>query len=304
MRVEEETVHVRTRRTWAAVGVGLAALAVQVAGIAPAEAVTLPSGTVNAVVEQSPFDARPVKTFSAHCPAGQRVLGGGALTVGGIHAVITEMQPVHPVTGVDTFQVTAAADQFGIAGVWSFQVYAFCGVVPASVRLEIVPHTNPPTSAFSDQASTRCPAGKQLMGTGGKIDNGQGQVDLGTVTNSQGIVASGSAAIATEDADGFAGSYTVTGYSVCGAPNQVFDFQQARTFSVAPAGQTSLRQTDFCPSGMTLTGLAGFAGFGTHLQFIRPDRAGGPAFSATFVTQKTGPGNSGLELDSTVFCAR
>jgi hypothetical protein len=300
-------VHVRSRRIWTAVlGAGLTVLAAQAFGAAPAAASTLPVGTVKAFTTQTPFDANPVKTFSASCPAGQRVLGGGALTVGGIHAVITEMQPVHPTTGVDRFQVTAAADQFGIAGVWSFQVYAFCAVVPASAQLEIVSHKNLPTSQFEDQANTRCSPGKTLVGTGGKIDNGQGQVDLGMVPNSSGIVASGSAAIATEDADGFAGQYTVTGYSVCARENQFLDFQMVRTSSVAPQGQSSLRQTVFCPSGMAVTGLAGLAEqIGSHLQTIRPDRANSPAFSASFGIQAVPPSPTfQLQLDATVFCAR
>jgi hypothetical protein len=137
--------------------------------------------------------------------------------------VITEMRPIHPATGPDSFQVTAAADQFGIAGTWSMQVFAFCAVVPASVQLEIRTLTNPPTSAAVDQAVTRCSPGKVVMSTGGKIDNGNGQVDLGTVPTSSGSLATGSSAIAKEDADGFAGFYTVTGYSVCGRPNLLPD---------------------------------------------------------------------------------
>ena len=85
--------------------------------------------------------------------------------------------------------------------------------------MEIVPHTNAPTSAGTDQAWTQCPAGKSLIGAGGKIDNGSGQVDLGTFTNSSGPFLFGSAAFAKEDADGFAGTYTVTGYSICARAN-------------------------------------------------------------------------------------
>ena len=59
----------------AMLGLGLAVLAAPVTGVVPAVAATLPVGTVNAVAEQSPTDTRPVKTFSAHCPAGQRVAG-------------------------------------------------------------------------------------------------------------------------------------------------------------------------------------------------------------------------------------
>jgi hypothetical protein len=201
---------------WAAtLGVALAVLAGVALSAAPAAAATLPFGTVKAATASYPPDRLSVKPpFSVTCPAGQRVLGGGALTVGGIHAVITEMQPIHPLTGPDRFEVAAAADQFGISIAWGFQVFAFCAIVPASLQLEIIPHTNLPTSAGTDQAGTQCSPGKFLMGTGGKIDNGGGQVDLGMFPNSSGQIAFGSAAFAKEDLDGFAGQYTVTGYSV------------------------------------------------------------------------------------------
>jgi hypothetical protein len=86
-------------------------------------------------------------------------------------------------------------------------------------------------------------------------------------------------------------------------PTLAFDFQLARTFASAPAGQSSLRQTAFCPAGMALTGLAGSAGFGTHLQFIRPDRTG-PATSATYVLQAVPAPNVPLTMDLSLFCAR
>lgn len=289
---------------------GAAAMAVAATvafGAVPAEAATLPFGTVRSITQQVPFSTANPKTFALACNAGERVLGGGAFTVGGVHAVITEMQPVHPASGVDSFQVTAAADQFGIAGVWSMQVFAFCAVVPASVQLEIKTKTNPSTSASTDQAPTSCSAGKILMSTGGRIDNGNGQVDLGNFPNSSGSLATGSAAFAKEDADGFAGSYTLTGYSVCGRPNLLgSDFQMVRTQVRAPAGQTSLANTVFCPSGMQLTGFAAATDlFGTHLQRLTPNLAGGrTAFGGNFGAQSSVTPTSAWNLDATIFCAR
>jgi hypothetical protein len=292
---------------WAAtLGVALAVIAGLALSAAPAAAATLPFGTVKAVAAQSPSDLRSVKSFSAICPAGQRVLGGGAFTVGGIHAVITEMQPIHPNTGQDSFKVTAAADQFGIPVAWGFQVFAFCATVPTSLQLEIKPHTNLPTSGATDQASTQCSPGKFLIGTGGKIDNGGGQVDLGMFPNSSGQIAFGSAAFAKEDADGFAGQYTVTGYSVCGRPNDIFgDFAMVRTTFQAAGGAPSLKGTVGCPSGMAVTGLAGgTATPGTHLQQIAPTTAGRPATLATFGAQSSVTPSGTWQMDTSLFCAR
>jgi hypothetical protein len=298
--------HVRVKTIWAAaLGAAVAVLAAQALSSAPAAAATLPFGTVRAFEKQSPFDAQPVKSFSTACPAGERVLGGGAFTVGGVHAVITEMQPIHPATGVDTFKVTAAADQFGIAGTWSFQVFAFCAVVPAGAQLEIKPHTNLPTSFGTDQASTQCSPGKLLIGTGGKIDNGGGQVDLGMFPNSNGQLATGSAAFAKEDADGFAGQYTVTGYSVCAKPNLLDDFRMVRASFRAAAGVPSQKTVASCPSGMALTGLAGATVLpGTHLQQIRSNTANTAANLATFGAQSSVTPAEAWDMDTAVFCAR
>ncbi|GLY94046.1 hypothetical protein [Actinoplanes sp. NBRC 103695] len=296
---------VRTRILWA-MGAVVAVLAAQAVNSAPAAAATLPFGTVRAFVTQSVPDLRPEKPHSTPCPAGERVLGGGAFTVGGIHAVITEMQPIHPATGPDRFQVTAAADQFGIAGVWSIQVFAFCGVVPASAQLEIQQLTNPSTSAPVSQAGTRCSPGKLVVGTGGKIDNGGGQVDLGTVPGSSGGATATSAALAKEDADGFAGQYTLTGYSVCALPNHPLDFEMVRQTFRSAGAVPSQTAVIACPSGMALTGLAGATvRAGTHLQQIRPTVAGGrPANLASFGAQSAPTPDTAWDMDATVFCAR
>jgi hypothetical protein len=288
-------------RKWAlVVAMGVGALAVEVLGAAPAMAAS-GLGPVHAVVKQSPSDHRAAKTFSAQCNPGERVLGGGALTVGGAHAVITEMQPIHT-AAVDSFEVSAAADQFGISVAWSFQVFAFCATAPASAAVEIVSHTNPPTSAGTDQAPAPCPGGKYLIGAGGKIDNGNGQVDLGMFTGSSGPFVFVSAAFAKEDADGYAGTYTVTGYSVC-AHGVFGDFQQVKTQTSTGAGVPSQSSSVGCPLGTRLTGLAGGTVLpGTHLQDITSLLVNRPV-RGHFGAQSSVSPVEPWSIEMTVFCA-
>jgi hypothetical protein len=288
------------RRGTLAGAVGLALLATVALGAAPAAAASIPPGSVTAVPGQSEVNTKASKSASSICPAGQRVLGGGALTVGGVHAVITELQPIHTASG-DSFKVSAAADQFGIPGAWGFQTYAFCASVPASLGVEIVSHTNPPTSAGTDQAPAQCPGGKFLIGAGGKIDNGNGQVDLGIFTGGSGPFVFSSAAFAKEDLDGFAGKYTVTGYSVC-AQGAFGDIQQ---FKSTTAATTPSQKTDTaCPSGLRLTGFAGGTSTpGTHLQGLTPNQTNAPSFG-TFVAQSSVPPTESWQMESTVFCAK
>jgi hypothetical protein len=299
--------HVQAKGAWfTAAATGLAVLATQLLAGAPAAAATLPLGTVTAFTAQSPFDTRAEKSFTVSCPDGQRVTGGGAFTVGGIHAVITEMRPVRPTSGPDFFQVSAAADQFGIAGSWSFQVFAFCAVAPASAAVEIVPSARQLFTG-NGQAGATCPAGKVLIGTGGLIEGGRGQMDLGMFPNSSGTLANGSAAFAKVDADGFSGQYALTGYSVCARPNDLLnDFQLVRRLFRTATNLPSQTATVACPSGMALTGLGGATVLpGTHLQQIRPTVAGGRlANLATVGAQSSVPPTEAWDLDVSLFCAR
>lgn len=295
-------------KVWAAaLGVSLVLPGVQAIGAAPAAAATLPFGTVRALVMQSTPDNQTKKSFSVFCNQGERITGGGAFTVGGVHAVITEMQPIQNLAARDSFQVTAEADQFGIVDKWSFQVFAFCATPPASAAIEIVSHVNPSRTGGTDQAFAPCPQGKLLIGTGGKIDHAGGQMDLGMFPNTSGTLATGSAAFAKPDADGYTGTYTVTGYSVCAKPNNLLeDFRQQRVSYTAPAGQTSQKQVPpGCPPGSALSGLAGATVLpGTHLQQIRPNTANGPATLATFGAQATITPPEPWTMDTTMFCVR
>lgn len=293
----------RSTKKWVSmVAMGVAVLVAQLLGATPASATTIPPGSVQVIAVQSPFNNLAAKSFSAKCLDGQRVLGGGAFTVGGVHAVITEMQPIHTATG-DSFQVSAAADQFGIAGTWSFQVFAFCATVPAALGVQIVPHTNPSTSAPSDRATAPCPAGKLLIGAGGKIDNGNGQVDLSLFTDLNGQTATATQAFAKEDVDGFAGNYTLTSYSVCAVQFVPGDIQQLKT-GVATLTAASLSSTVACPSGLRLTGLAGGTTEpGTHMQRLSPRSTMGPNL-ADFGSQSSVPPTRGFSMETTLFCAR
>jgi hypothetical protein len=301
---EEEPMHVRKRLAATA----LAAVAAVGLSAAPASAATLPFGTVIAVQGLSVINTATSKSVKAICPAGQRVLGGGAtLAPAGPHAVLTEAQPVHPSSGRDYFQVVASADQTGIVGAWGFTAYAFCATVPASFGLEIKSFTKPASSDATTQAGTQCSPGKFLIGVGGKIAGGAGQVDLGMFPNGNGQVAFGSAAFAKEDIDGYAGRYTVTGYSVCGTPNSVFgDFAMVRQTFQAPAFTPVLGSNinpPTCPAGMALTGLgAGASTPGTHMQTLAPNTINGPATLANFFAVATTPPASPWQMDVQAYC--
>lgn len=288
-----------SRRRWTMGGaVGLALLATVSFGATPASAASIT--TVKDFAAKSLFDTTASKSATASCPSGQRVLGGGAAITGvNVNAVITELQPIHAASG-DGFKASGADPSTAPAG-WRVTAYAFCSAVPASLGVEIVSHVNPPTSAGTDQARTQCPGGKFLVGAGGRIDNGQGHVDLGLTTGGSGTFVFSSAAFAKKGRDGFDGSYTVTGYSVC-AQGAFGDIQQVKSTTATTA--PSQTADTACPSGFHVTGLAGNTSApGTHLGNLTPRQANGLTVGR-FIAQSSVPPTGSWQMESTVFCGQ
>jgi hypothetical protein len=82
---------------------------------------------VTTVVAESASDSSNGKVVDAHCPAGKRVVGGGAALIGeGGKLAIDEDLPLNSTTWRATaFEVVATA------GNWSVRAYAICAVVAA-----------------------------------------------------------------------------------------------------------------------------------------------------------------------------
>jgi hypothetical protein len=248
----------------------------------PAAASTVPPGSVTVANTISPFNSVN-KTLKATCPAGKRVLGGGGFVSGTRHAVLTELRPISTPSG-DSYEVSAAEDQVGEAGAWAILAYAFCATAPAG--LEIVPATSTPASNSFTGISATCPGSKRLVGSGGRIDGGTGQVDLLTFPEG-GLGANRTTAAGQEDTDGFAGTWTVTAYAVCVQATSLLDIQVVKTFS-AGDGSTFKSATATCPSGKSATGGAGWADTPAHVEYIKPNTGINPTSIEVGATAATG----------------
>ena len=239
-----------------------AALTALVVGAGSASASTVPRPVIRSALTQ--FDSNPgAKTARAQCPAGTRVIGGGGRVNGGQHVVITQQQPVH--SSIDTFVVSAVEDPVGTAQFWAVQAYAICSVpLPG---LEIVSAIGPVGSFGFQGQSVDCAPGKNVLGVGGRINNGAGQVSL----NTQALFPQRASASGVEDRDGFSGNWSVTTYAVCAKLNGAFDSQ---VVTVQTAADTTARKifTVDCPAGMNLTGGAAFAGTpGAVVEVVSPN---------------------------------
>jgi hypothetical protein len=162
------------------------------------------------------------KTVTAECPAGKQVVGvGGDLTNGYRvyladrpyafgNVVMNSLIPNGP-TGV---AVRAFEDETGFDQDWSLRAYAICANPPPG--LQTVFASSPNDSAELKIVTASCPSGKNLLGTGGDIFGGQGQVvidDLRPNAALKNVTVTG-----IEDQTGYSGNWQATAYAICANP--------------------------------------------------------------------------------------
>jgi hypothetical protein len=240
------------------------AAALQVPGQGVASAATVPTASV--VSALTPFDSTPSKTIAARCPAGKRVIGGGARVSGAQHVVLTRQQPVQSTTG-DSYVVAASEDQTGFTGTWALLAYAICADPPPG--LQIVSATSAAGSNAFQGVSASCPPGKFAAGAGGRINGGMGQVDLHTIAEGA-FFSSRTTAAGTEDVNGFSGTWSVTAYAVCVTPTSVSDLQIVKVQSASDSTNRKIVEAR-CPSGKRVTGGTAFSSGIGVIESVSPD---------------------------------
>ena len=153
-----------------AIVIGLAA--VQALLASQAEAVPGLQRTTKTSVSNS----NTSKTVTANCPVGKRVLGGGGTVTGGRGQVVLErLEPVQTATN-DRFVVGAREDGTGYASNWRLTAYAVCAnPLPA---YSILPSASGSPSSNSPQSTANFCLGQPLVGFGGSVNGGAGQVHL------------------------------------------------------------------------------------------------------------------------------
>ncbi len=233
----------------------LAGAGLTVAVAAPATAVP----GLNNVVAASAANSNVFKSVVATCPAGQRVIGGGArLSVPSSSEVsITHLAPTVAATG---YEAQAYEDADGFAGNWAVQVIAICANTPAGHV--VVAASSPMTSPATATVTATCPAGLQVLGTGGSVGPGRGTVVLTGVVPSP---VAGPASVSVTGAEvqgGFAGTWNVTAWAICAAPTP-----GATTVVTISASNSASPKTQFanCPTTRPVHGIGfqfGGAGVG------------------------------------------
>ncbi|MEU8390685.1 hypothetical protein [Micromonospora sp. NPDC048842] len=140
----------------------------------------------------------------------KKVIGMGGRINSGLGDVVLDQ--VVPSSDLTSVTVRAVAVQGTSPAGWSATSIAVCANGPAG--LERVVSTGTSASNSSDSGLKACPAGKGLYSAGADINAGNGQVLLTAVNITGGDTVR---LRADEDADGFAGSWSLNGYGICGS---------------------------------------------------------------------------------------
>ena len=169
------------------------------------------------IAKTSVSNSSTSKTVAARCPVGKRVLGGGGTVTGGRGQVVLErLEPVQTATD-DRFVVGAREDGTGYSSNWRLTAYALCAN-PLPVY-GILPSTSGSPSSNSPQNTLSFCIGQPLVGFGGRVNGGAGQVHLTNLVSDSNGTVDFTPIAAQEDANGFDGAWTVTAYAVCANPN-------------------------------------------------------------------------------------
>jgi hypothetical protein len=196
-------------------------------------------------------DSSTSKTVVARCPAGKRVLGGGGTVTGGRGQVILErLEPVQTATD-DRFVVGAREDASGYSQNWQLTAYALCasplpgyGILPSTSGS---PNSNTPQNTISF-----C-IGQPEVGFGGRVDRGVGQIHLTNLVRDTNGTVDFTSIAGQEDANGFAGAWTVTAFAVCANTPAKFTGVSATT----PPSSANKSATVSCPAGTRVHGAGG-----------------------------------------------
>jgi hypothetical protein len=257
MKQETQAGFRTNRRRWGAAAALVTTLVAAFVGASvlivasPAAASTVPNATVPSDI--TAFDSTPEKTIETKCPAGKRVIGGGVRVNNGDHVKVIRQEPISS-NGVDSYLATAVEDSVGTNSFWALQSYAVCSdPIPG---LEIVSAIGPTGSTVAGFAgiTALCPGGKNAIGSGGRILDGQGRVSLVT----QIIGLSRADAGGLEDLGGFSGNWSVIAFAVCARLTTLSDLQVVQNFSVTDDSKTKIL-TAVCPPGKQVTGGTGWA---------------------------------------------
>lgn len=200
------------------------------------------------VTKFSVSDSASSKSVSIQCPAGKQVIGVGADIGGdGFQGVVLDDISVDSL--LTSVTVTGFETETGTNANWELKATAVCATpLPGLQRVQAISATD---SQNTKSVTANCPVGKQLVGAGGEITGGLGQVVIDDVRPNS--LLTSVTVTGFEDVNGTASSWLVDAYAICANP--LPGLQLATTSS--PTNTMGKRINASCPAGTRLLNAAG-----------------------------------------------
>jgi hypothetical protein len=193
------------------------------------------------VAATSPTDTSDEKSVTAYCPPGTRVVGGGAVMGGNIDVHLTGMQP-NPVAN----SFTAFAREHG-PGNWPWYVTANAICAPEPAGLVYVSEFTGGDSSYSHTDYAWCPAGRKVLGVGGRVTAADTSKLFLTYVKPTGT-GNGAEVGAVEMQGGYSGNWWLHSWAICANEPAGWDV-------VAATSTDGERWASFlCPFPKKLTG--------------------------------------------------
>lgn len=217
------------------------------------------------------------KGANAVCPAGTAILGGGADIVGGGHGVqLGGLTPAPAGMPANSMWATANEDALGYAGSWHIAAWAICGSGVTGHEIVHASATGPVNSASASVTAT-CPAGKKVIGAGGR-SAGKPSYVLDTIGVSSGLDSVHAQTYAAESPTPGTAPLAEA-YAIC--VNPVPGQQLVSASSGLNSADKTLSVS--CPSGKRLHGTGGGmsgARGQAHLDMLSPNGNGAARIDA------------------------
>ena len=176
-----------------------------------------PLSGLQRVTAHSAFSSTAVKASSVSCPAGKRVVGAGFDHTAIIDPqfmgvfVLDDLRISESLTSV-TATSREAPGQGGVLGSWRLAVQAVCAFPPPG--LQFVSNLSARDSVSPKNATAVCPVGKRVLGVGGEITGGRGEVRFETL-RPYAFFGQGALVNAIEDQDGATAAWDLRAYAIC-----------------------------------------------------------------------------------------
>jgi hypothetical protein len=196
------------------------------------------------VFATTPPSSTSAKSITVTCPAGTRVIGGGAEVTGWPgQEIITGYTPNAALTALTA---TAAEDDTGLIASWTLTAQAVCAAPLPGQVLRIA--TTAATSVNKVAATPVCPVGTRVIGAGANTVGATGNVRLTSVQPN--VILSQVTAAAAEDLSGTIANWSLTAWSICAATPVAPTLVQA----FSPLNSVPKVVNVTCPAGLSPSG--------------------------------------------------